>query len=101
MFSAINNYYYQEVVESYLSSQIQLYKSGYLVNPDLNFLDLKCSKDNSGQLMLNLDDSSNNDDLLNNDVNCSQHCLLISRNESIFNEIEDAATEIMYRCPKC
>ena len=100
---------------AYISNQLQIYRNGYQVNPDLLFLEPKCSKDYSQNLLMEVEDA---DDLvfttLNDDNNCLNKslyaacsacsgcsCTLVTRNRRIFEEVENAGSEISYRCVKC
>ncbi|MCH2405590.1 MAG: hypothetical protein MK200_05290, partial [Nitrosopumilus sp.] len=96
-FTAINDHYSCDEVftfKHFLSNQTLLYKAGYQVNPDLKFLETKSSKDNSQDLLLNIKNENSC-----KGMSCS--CLLVSRNQKIFNAVENAASEITYRCVTC
>ena len=79
----------------FMSEQYQLYKMGYHVSLDTGLLGNKCNKDAYNDLML---------DILDNDreKETSSSCnVLITRNQKLFNEAENAGSEITYRCINC
>ena len=71
---------------NYLLQQLSMYKSGYQINPDVSLLGYKTSKFN---------DENDGGDIL--EVKESYP----SRKLRLFNEVEKAGTDVMYRCIKC
>ena len=96
---------------AYFSEQYKLYKIGFQVNPDNHLLHMKYTKDFKHQLMaaFEYDDPSNSSlcncikdeaiDTIDDYAYCS--CLLTVRRQKYFEEAENAASEIMYRCIDC
>ena len=60
----INNYFHTQytsaqasaIFSAYLSNQLQIYRNGYQINPDLLFLEPKCSKEYSENLLTEIDE---------------------------------------------
>ena len=58
IFTRINNYHLQQDIvpqKTFFVNQYKLYRSGYQVNPDVNWLESKHSKDNLEKLMIAAD----------------------------------------------
>ena len=112
----INNYFHTQYssaqatakFSAYLSNQLQIFCNGYHVNPDLLFLEPKCPKDYSQSLLTEVDvydhifNKTNDDDDCTNKTLCpSTSTALVARNKRIFDEVENAGSEISYRCVGC
>ena len=68
---------------NFLSNQLQLYRNGFQLNPDVKFL-----KDSCNDIVLNNDDESTPD-------------IFLSRKMKLFENYEHAGSEIQYRCVNC
>ena len=73
--------------KTYLSQQYSLFKMGYQTNPDISLLSIRENKDHLKDVMLN-DESEY-------ELNTNYFSL---KKQNIFNQVENAATEISYRC---
>ena len=98
VFTKINQFFntscnYQQ--RDFISNQYQLYRMGYQVDPDVALLGIKVKKDYNKNLMLNTIEKSDSQR-----ESYSQH-LLASRNQKIFEEVENAGTDITFRCINC
>ena len=74
---------------NFISNQFKIYQNGLQVNPDVPLLGFKNSYQD-----FNLDVS---DKLING----NNDCVMISRKLKIFEKIEEAGTEVNYRCITC
>ena len=84
---------------TFSSDQYKLFKAGYQVNPDASLLYVKVKKDCFNNIMI----SEENE----NEINCvsktaepSQSHMLV-RNYKMFEEVQNAGSEICYRCNNC
>ena len=80
---------------TYMASQLQVYRNWLNISPDLLFLEPKCHKDRTQELLLNVEDEESR---CCNGAYCT---CLVARNRRIFDEVESAGSEISYRCVKC
>ena len=81
---------------AYLTEQYKLYKNGYQLNPDDHLLSLKQPN------FFDIDEVVNNvDDNNDFDTSCDSCYLLTSSQQKRFEAIENAASEILYRCINC
>ena len=76
--------------KTYLSQQYSLFKMGYQANPDISLLSIRENKDHLKDVMLN-DESEY-------ESNTNYFSL---KQQNTFNQVENAATEISYRCISC
>ena len=90
IFNGITNNNTDTQLQSFLSSQLKMYKSGVLVNPDITLLHNKVEKDHQKNLMYELQESHN--------VHADA---LLSRNQKVFDQVEGAGSTISYRCVNC
>lgn len=91
VFNAINEFYHANQM-TFFSSQYQIYRLGIQVNPDVSLLDVKCPKDYFKDLMY--ESYKERED--------QKHCTsLVTRNQKIFDQVENAGSEITYRCINC
>eukprot|EP00794_Sanderia_malayensis_P003822 gene3822-biopygen3253 len=86
VFTQIEKYHHLSNSKSFLSNQYYLYKMGYQVNPDVSVLGFP---DNSFDISSEIYEE---DDL---------HHTFLSRQVKTFYEVENAGSEINYRCVKC
>ena len=109
----INNYFHTQYssaqstakFSAYLSNQLQIFRNGYQINPDILFLEPKCPKDYPLNLLTEFNDTSDEEcmdktlcPMTSESVEASA---LVTRNKRIFDEVESAGSEISYRCVKC
>ena len=80
-------------LKSFFSDQYQFYQQGYQLNPDINFLHSKQTKD------FNISSTSEQPNFSENDQQSSAS--MIVRSQKIFETVENAASEITYRCVNC
>ena len=71
---------------TFFTSQHKLSQEASLVNPDVNLLHLKVQKDHQKDLMFNIPDETTG---------------LVTRNQKVFDQVEDAGSQISYRCINC
>ena len=92
VFTEIEKRFYGSVQQqkTYLSQQYSLFKMGYQANPDISLLSIRENKDHLKDVMLN-DESEY-------ESNTSYFSL---KQQNIFNQVENAATEMSYRCISC
>ena len=81
---------------TFLSDQCKLFKSGYQVNPDASLLNAKVKKDYFNNIMIS-EENENEMNCVSKNVESSQSNMLV-RNFKIFEEVENAGSEISYRC---
>ena len=79
---------------SFVSNQYQLFKSGYQVNPDPSRLHVKMKKDCMNDFIISEPDE-------NQGMICSAENSLLARKLKIFENVENAGSEISYRCSNC
>ena len=98
VFTEIESRYHMNTA-TFLSDQYKLFKAGYQVNPDASLLYVKVKKDCFNNIMI----SEENE----NEINCvsktaepSQSHMLV-RNYKMFEEVQNAGSEICYRCNNC
>ena len=84
---------------TFFSEQYQLFKTGYQVNPDASLLHIMMNKDYFNNLMVNNDDDNNNKHPEMKEME-SNNTLLV-RSQKMFDEVENAGSEMTYRCNKC
>ena len=89
----------------YLSEQCRLYKLGYQLNPDIKLLGIKPDKDFTFNVLNELNDEVLNqkEENFRNEESGSHYsgCLLTARKHTYFENVENAASEILYRCIDC
>ena len=92
VFTEIEKRFYGSVQQqkTYLLQQYSLFKMGYQVNPDISLLSIRENKDHLKDIILN-DESEY-------ESNTNYFSL---KQQNIFNLVENAATEISYRCISC
>ena len=73
--------------KTYLSQQYSLFKMGYQANPDISLLSIRENKDHLKDVMLN------NESEYESNTNCFS-----LKQQNVFNQVENAATEISFRC---
>ena len=78
---------------TFLSEQYQLFKTGYQVNPDTLLQQIKVDKDYFNNLMVNNDSEDTSEAESKN--------VLVVKSQKMFEEVENAGSEISYRCNKC
>ena len=78
-------------VKSFMSMQYELFKNGYQVNPDLSILSFRSVKDNLQEVVLG------GESIITDSGNQSY----ASQREKMFQTVEDAGSEILYRCIDC
>ena len=87
--------------KSFLSQQIKLYRKCYHIDPDFDFINFKSSKNPD----IDLDVSQEQDTFMiikEQPIKDSlQTDSLVIRSEKAFNLVENAASEITYRCVNC
>ena len=98
VFTKIESKYHMNST-TFFSEQYQLFKTGYQVNPDASLLYIKMNKDYFNNLMVNNDDDNNNRHPEMKEME-SNNTLLV-RSQKMFEEVENAGSEITYRCNKC
>ena len=82
---------------NFVSNQYQLFKSGYQVNPDASLLHVKMKKDCMNDFMI----SEPDEDEANQEMSCGAGNSLLARKLKIFENVENAGSEISYRCSNC
>ena len=82
---------------TFLSDQYKLFKAGYQVNPDASLLHVKVKKDCSSNIMISEENEMN---YASKNVKPSQNNMLV-RNLKLFEEVENAGSEIFYICNNC
>ena len=85
----------------YASQQLQIYRMGLLVNPDLLFLDPKDPKDKVQEPLLAAPPINNSFCCKTGSNNSNCDCAVVLRNQRIFEEVENAGSQITFRCIKC
>ena len=83
-------------LKNFFTEQYQLYQQGYQLNPDINFLHSKCNKDFN---ITPTPDLYITPDELETDHQISTS--MIIRSQKMFEAVENAASEITYRCVNC
>ena len=87
--------------KSFLSQQFELYRKGYHIDPDFDFINFRSSKNPD----IDLDVLQEQDTFMiikEQPVKDSlQTDSLVTRSEKAFNLVENAASEITYRCVNC
>jgi hypothetical protein len=71
---------------------------GVIVNPDLLFLDPKDQKDKTRELLLTV---TNNKKKICCCDGSKCNCAIAFRNQRVFEEVENAGSQITFRCVKC
>ena len=111
IFTEVSKAHYTErgSQSSHFSEQLQLYSSGYMLSPDEYYLDQKFPKDIKRDGIYHSDmvqDSTQQPSHVQNThfsesgrIDCIS--LATSRKEKLFHEVEDAGSEIFYRCMDC
>ena len=89
IFTEIERYFCVSVQQqkTYLSQQYSLFKMGYQANPDISLLSIRENKDHLKDVMLN------NESEYESNTNCFSW-----KQQNVFNQVENAATEISFRC---
>ena len=83
----------------FLSDQYKLFKAGYEVNPDASLLHVKVKKDCFNNIMIN-EENENEMNCVSKTVKPSQNNMFV-RNFKMFEEVENAGSEISFRCNNC
>ena len=96
MFTKIESRYHMNTATP-LSDQHKLFKVGYQVNPDASLLHVKVKKDCSSNIMISEENEMN---YASKNVKPSQNNMLV-RNLKLFEEVENAGSEIFYICNNC
>ena len=96
VFTEIESTYHISSV-SFVSNQYQLFKSGYQVNLDASLLHLKMKKDCMNDFIISEPDENNADQ----GMICGTENSLLARKLKIFEHVENAGSEILYRCSNC
>ena len=78
---------------AYLSNQLELFQTGYRIDPDVHLLGMKHSKDFKYEIL--------NKDITHFSVNPVSPNILSASKQKKFEEVENAASEILYRCINC
>ena len=81
-----------KLANTFLSQQYNLFRKGYQTNPDVSLLGVKEPKDIFDDLIVNND--------VEKDI-CTDNKSFIMKREKLFNHVENAASEISYRCINC
>ena len=82
---------------SFASNQYQQFKSGYQVNPDASLLHVKMMKDCMNDFIISEPDENNTDQ----GMICGAGNSLLARKLKIFENVENAGSEILYRRSNC
>ena len=80
----------------FLSDQYKLFEAGYQVNPDASLLYVKVKKNCFNNIMI-CEENENEMNYVSKSVKPSQNNMLV-RNFEIIEEVENAGSEIYYRC---
>ena len=96
VFTEIESTYHMDSA-SFVSNQYHLFKSGYQVNPDASMLHVKMKKDCMNNFKISEPDENNADQ----GMICGARNSLLARNLKIFENVENAGSEISYRCSNC
>ena len=90
---------YQINTTTFISDQNKLFKAGYQVCPNPSLLHCKIEKDCLNDFMSNTNEIL---EPLNEEMKLEQlHNSVLARNLKIFEEVENAGSEISCRCNKC
>ena len=84
----------QNCQHAYLSNHYKLYQIGYKLDPDIYLLSIKHSKDVKNEMATQVDKETNKIC----EMSCYMHETVIQKH---FEEVENAASEILYRCINC
>ena len=98
VFTKIESRYHMNTATP-LSDQYKLFKVGYQVNPDASLLHVKVKKDCFNNIMIS-EENENEMNCVSKNVKPSQSNMLV-RNFKMFEEVENAESEISYRCNNC
>ena len=98
VFTEIESRYHLNTA-TFLSDQYKLFKAGYQVNPDASLLHVKVKKDCFNNTMIS-EGNENEMNCVSKGVEPSQSNMLV-RNFKMFEEAENAGSEISYRCNNC
>ena len=74
-----------------------MFKNGFQINPDLPLLHTKVEKDYMHDLMAESSEKGTCNDEKTDDFKQS----LLVRNQKVFEKVENAGSEISFRCSKC
>ena len=97
----------------YISEQYELFKIGYHVNPDASLLNMRYDKDflhemsageSNDMCIFHSNDSSPKQlpsDEMSTSCTSNYSNFLTVRNQKYFEEVENAASQILYRCVEC
>ena len=87
--------------KSYISQQLELYRKGYYIDTDFDFINFKSSK--NPDIYFDVSQDQNTCMLTNKKIikDTSKTDSLVIRSEKVFNLVENAASEITYRCVNC
>ena len=83
----------QACQHAYLSNQYKLFQVGYKIDPDIHLLSMKYNKDIKNEMATQLTEFTEI-----HDTSCYLHSTLTQK---YFEEVENAASEILYRCINC
>ena len=81
---------------AYLTNQHKLYQLGYKIDPDVHLLSMKYVKDFKHDLITNTQVNT-----VHSVNECSYVHLLSTNKQKHFEEVENAASEVLYRCINC
>ena len=96
VFTEIESTYHIDSV-SFVSNQYQLFKLEYQVNPDASLLHMKMKKDCMNDFIISEPDENNTDE----GMICGAGNSLLARKLKIFENFENADSEISHRCSNC
>ena len=86
---------------SHFSEQLQMFSQGYLINPDEYYLHSKFPKDLKQNITCLHCVNEEVDQWKSKGNIVKRQSLMTSWNEKLFNEVENAGSEILYRCVNC
>ena len=98
VFTEIESRYHMNTA-TFLSDQYKLFKAGYQVNPDASLLHVKVKQDCINNIMIS-EEIENEINCVRKNVEPSQSNMLV-RNFKMFEEVENAGSEISFRCNNC
>ena len=95
IFTEIESKYYINTT-TFISDQYKLLKPGYQVNPDASLLHCKVEKDCFNDFLSNTHEifEPSNEQMKQEQL----HSSFLARNLNFFEEVENAVSEISYRC---
>ena len=84
---------------AYLTNQYKLYQAGYKIDPDAHLLGIKYNKDFKFEVANNIQSCNTNNG--HESQECSSCYLFSTNTQKYYEEVENAASEILYRCINC